>query len=264
LRSRVKQNWAGFILLFIATSLTTAMVLSSMVLRESRNYGLPDCDGTNGCRVLLHEDFEGYNLSQPPPNWTIEAPGYGIGGIWVEENFQKDNQRLHIMSSANNRALISQNISPISPHLEISLKASIEEEMFFPEITEQLAFAVGFKTGSSGMINLLELGRSDNRTIFPFNRSYDQGFWISYRIVIDLESSSTRIYVGEEPIGNTTLPPVDPPDIQSLYLQLGSGAWYKGRFDDVYVREYTVPEGAIPALLSLAVFPACAGKWMIH
>lgn len=210
-----------------------------------------DCDGSGDCRILLHEDFEGYDLYKPPPNWTIEIPGYGKGGIYVEESFQKDNRRLHMMSSANIRARISHNITPTSPHLEVALKVNIVEEETFPQIMEPLAFSFGLKTNSTGRINLLELGRSDNQTILPYNQSYDQGTWISFRAVVDLDSSLVHVYKWDDYIGNTSIPAFAPADIMSVYLLLGEGAWYKGRFDEIQVREYVVTEAAIPGVLAI-------------
>ena len=258
MRSTWEGRRIGFVLLFTLSSILVAMSLSHMAYSDVEAEGSPDtCSG--GCKILLYEDFEEYNLSQPPPNWTVEIPGYGIGGIYVEESFQKDNQRLHVMSSANNRAIISHNLTPTSPHLEVALKVNIVEEDFFPEITEPVAFSLGFKTNSSGRIAVLELGRSDNQTVFPFNHSYDQGAWVPIRVTIDLESSSTATYIWLDPIGNATLPPLDVSDIQSFYLHLGRGAWYKGRFDDIEVREYEVAETTAIAGF-LAVFATVAWR----
>ncbi len=230
----------------LALGLVAASIVSQMAYSES---GDPPQEPWS---MLLEEDFEDHPVSYPPPNWTIVRPGYGVSGIWVEQSFHKDNKWLRMSSFSNMRALITHNISPTSEEIEIQLRIRISEERTFLEVTDQVAFAFGLNTPTSS-IKLLELGRSDNQTVMPFNHSYSQGSWIPFRLRANLTSGSSQVYMWDTSVGRMNNTPVAPEEVSSIYIFLGGGAWYVGQFDDILVTEYPVPEPVWTLLSALAL-----------
>ena len=235
---------SSLILLLLIVFVSVPSLLISQTAYSDPAHSLGADSGT----VLLEEDFEAMNISHPPPNWTIVRSGYGPGGIWVEESFHKDNRMLRMTSYSNMKALITHNLTPRSSDIEVQLRARISEELPFWEVDDPVAFSIGLVTEQGKYLSLLDLGRSDNQTILPFNRWYSQGAWIPFRLRPDLERGESQIFIWNSYVGNQTIPQVDPGEIVSVYLSLGGGAWYVGQVDDLLVAEYPVVESLLWAL----------------
>lgn len=245
------------ILLFIAFSCIFTLVsfISHRAYSESGMLSSSCGLGTSNqsLNVLLYEDFENYSIGELPSNWTVIAPGYGLKAIWVQQNFQRDNQFLTMSSFSNKRAIIAHNLSVASSDPVITFRVKITEKQPFNESSDTIAFTIGFETEDMQRIRLLELGRSDNQTILPFNVWYAQGAWIPFEARVDLESSTSSVYVWGNFVGNRSISPINPSEIRSLYLLLGGGKWYVGQFDDILVEEYVVPEKVYWMILSLLI-----------
>jgi len=229
---------------FALSLICVGLALGVAVFVSSRAYSEPDSPGRGDeGGVLISEDFESYPVGSIPPNWTVESPGYGSKGIWVEKNFQGTNQYLRGMSFSNQRLILSHNMTASADGLRIRLRLRIEEKKFFNESQDTVSFCLGLETADDRKVKLMELGRSDNQTILPFNVWYAENAWIPFEVALDLDSLTSSVYVWGSLVGSRPVEPLEPSEIRSVYLLLGGGAWYVGKFDDIQVEGFPIVEG---------------------
>jgi len=223
------------------------VLLSVVMLISHMAYSDPEVDGSSWNQssvVLLEEDFEAYpaglSASNWTLNWTVVSPGYGLDSIWIEESFTRDNRFLRITSSCNSRAVLRHNLSIESGNLTLSARVRVEEVRLCNSSRDEVALSIG--TDSSRRIPLVELGRSTNQTVMPFNHWYAQGGWIPVEAQIDIENSSASISVWGTQVGEREIPEISISSIDSVYILVGGGAWCVGKVDDVAVHQHPVPE----------------------
>jgi len=229
----------------------------SMYLSKIAYSDVDPGDGEGQRSILLDDDFQSYEMGELPTNWSIESAGYGTSGIYVEELvFEPGNKVLHMMSASNRRAVVTHNLTPELGNISVCLSVKITEKKPFLEIDDQVAFAVGFETTVGTKIPLVRLGRSDNQTVLPFDKRYSQDAWLPVCAWVNLEDGSTSVYIWQRLVGRTNVGEVRTEDIRSLYLMLGGGAWYEGRFDNILVREYPIGEVGWLWILAWAMLSA--------
>jgi len=225
------------------------VLLCAVMLISHMAYSEPEVDGSSWNQssvVLLEEDFEAYRVGLSASNWTLNwtvvSPGYGLGSIWIEESFTGENRFLRVTSSCGSRAVLRHNLSVESGNLTLSARVRVEEVRLCNSSMDEVALSIGLYTNSSRRIPLVELGRSTNQTVMPFNHWYTQGAWIPVEAQIDTESSSASISIWGTPLGEREIPETSISSIDSMYILIGGGAWYVGRVDDVAVHQHPVPE----------------------
>ena len=250
LKIRLRRGAVFLALLVLALGLS--MYLSKIAYSDV-NLG----DGEGGNNLLLDDDFQSYQMGEFPTNWSIESPGYGTSGMYVEELvFEPGNKVLHVMSASNKRAVVVHNLTPEFANISVCLSVKITEKKPFLEIDDPVALAVGLETTTGRKVPLVRLGRSDNQTVLPFNKWYSQDAWLPVCAWVNLEDGSTSVYIWQRLVGRTNVGNVTTEEIRSLYLMLGGGAWYEGRFDNIVVREYPIGELGWPWILGWTVLSA--------
>ena len=208
------------------------------------------------------------NFSSDPagtllPEWEIELPGYGEAAQWVEElTFEGRNHVLRMASYLDQMALLSHGINLSSKHIQMGFRMRIWE-VNISNKNDLIAMSFGLGVQEE-KIPLVELGRSDNQVVFPFDYHYNQGKWFDLNIFLDLGplTSTSSLYLDGIRVGSKELPPIDPEEVDRFYFSLGGGAYYVGQFDNILVREFALNEGPCdrPAVAWVNVRPS-HGQW---
>ena len=240
------------LVVLLAIALAVSIYVSKIAYSDAAT---GDGDGT----ILLDEDFQNFDMGDFPAGWNIESAGYGLGGIYVEDLvFEPGNRVLHAMSASNRRAVLTHNITVETGNISVCLSVKVTEKERFPEIDDPVALSVGFETDRRGKISLVSLGRGDNQTVLPFGKWYPQDAWLPVCVRVNLANETASVYIWQKLQGTTQIGNLTAGTIRSLYLELGGGAWYVGRFDNIKVSEYPVDEGLDGPILALVLVPVCA------